>query len=308
MCGLKMSSILPSRTNGSQRTVHSQRSFGSLRSRASSTPNPATLPFVNRPSTSILRKANQLSDLSSSASVKSATVPIRANPSREDAALIKAATEYSRQYMSQPHFDSSHDFEHVQRVVRHAMHILEVEQRLDPTTHYDATVVRLAALFHDLNDRKYSTRTVTFASDVVEDPETQVKRVLLRLGAPQALARRVQIVVKNVSYTNEMLDPAHIRGVVLQHPELAIVQDADRLDAIGAVGIGRAFAYGGAKAPHRGMQGSVEHFGEKLEGLEGMMKTAEGRRLARVRTERLKAFRGWWEEEMAMEEEMPVEV
>lgn len=205
--------------------------------------------------------------------------------------------------MSQSHFDSSHDFAHVQRVVRHAMHILAVEQRLDPTTRYDPTVVTLAALFHDLNDRKYLTRTVMFASDI-EDPETQVKRVLLRLGATQQLARKVQIIVKNVSYTNEMLDPAHNRGVVLQHPELAIVQDADRLDAIGAIGIGRVFTYGGAKAPARGMQGSADHFVEKLEKLEGMMKTAEGRRLAKIRTERLREFRGWWEEEMKMEDEM----
>ena len=205
--------------------------------------------------------------------------------------------------MSQSHFDSSHDFAHVQRVVRHALHILDSEQRLNPTTRYDATVVTLAALFHDLNDRKYPARTVKFAADI-EDPETQVKRVLLRLGASQELARKVQVIVKNVSYTNEMLDPAHTRGVILQHPELAIVQDADRLDAIGAVGIGRVFTYGGAKAPSRGMQGSVKHFGEKLEKLEGMMKTAEGRRLAMVRSERLRMFREWWEDEMRMEDNL----
>ena len=241
------------------------------------------------------------SDLASiKGSVKSppATAPMpRTKPRAEDAALIAAAEDYSRQYMSQSHFDSSHDFAHVQRVVRHAQHILDMEQRLDPTTHYDATVVTLAALFHDLNDRKYSTRTVKFAADI-EDPETQVKRVLLRLGASQELARKVQIIVKNVSYTNEVLDPAHTRGVVLQYPELAIVQDADRLDAMGAIGIGRAFTYGGAKAPGRGMQGSVDHFEEKLEKLEPLMKTAEGRRLAQIRTERLKTFREWWGDEM----------
>ena len=114
----------------------------------------------------------------------------------------------------------------------------------------------------------------------------------------------MQVVVKNVSYTNEMLDPAHTRGVILQHPELAIVQDADRLDAIGAVGIGRVFTYGGAKGPARGMGASVKHFGEKLEKLEGMMKTAEGRRLAGVRSERLRMFREWWEDEMRMEDEI----
>ncbi|KAI4145698.1 MAG: hypothetical protein LQ340_006200 [Diploschistes diacapsis] len=291
----------------SQRSVRSHRSLGSLRSRASSTPDPPPVPFLSRPSGSILRREKQSADHSSAGSVRSAnTAPISGPvPSGRDATLIAAATEYSKKYMSQSHFDCSHDFAHVERVVRHAKHILEVEQRLDPWTPYDPTVVTLAALFHDLNDRKYLTRTVMFASDI-EDPETQVKRVLLQLGASQALARKVQIIVKNVSYTNETLDPAHNRGVVLQHPELAIVQDADRLDAIGAIGIGRVFAYGATKAPSRGLQGSVDHFSVKLERLEGMMKTAEGKRLANIRTKRLKAFRGWWEEEMHGEYQLPL--
>lgn len=77
------------------------------------------------------------------------------------------------------------------------------------------------------------------------------------------------------------------------------MQDADRLDALGAVGIGRAFTFGGAhpKREMRGMQGTMEHIQEKLERLEGMMKTDEGRRMAAERTRRVKAFRAWWEEE-----------
>jgi HD superfamily phosphodiesterase len=46
------------------------------------------------------------------------------------------------------------------------------------------------------------------------------------------------------------------------------------------------------------MENSIRHFGEKLERLEGMMKTRTGRRAAKVRTERLVAFREWWEDEM----------
>lgn len=228
--------------------------------------------------------------------------------SEKDSALVAATTRYAREYMSSSHFDSSHDFSHVQRVLRHALHILDAESRAHPSTPYDPLVVTLAALLHDISDKKYlstpGTRTVTFVSDI-EDPETEVKRILLRLGAPEELARTVQVVVKNISYSTEVLDPAHNRGVILQHPELAIVQDADRLDAIGAIGIGRAFTYGGAKAPNRGMHGTMAHSVEKLEKLQGMMKTAEGRRMAKARAERLRVFRGWWEEEMAMGEVDP---
>ncbi|KAI9762608.1 MAG: hypothetical protein M1840_001201 [Geoglossum simile] len=123
-----------------------------------------------------------------------------------------------------------------------------------------------------------------------------VKEILLSRGAPEALATTVQTIVTHISYSSETRDPALVREIISQHPELAIVQDADRLDAIGAVGIGRTFTFGDAKRREGGMAETMEHFQEKLERLEGM-KTATGREMAGVRTERLRIFRGWWEEE-----------
>lgn len=103
--------------------------------------------------------------------------------------------------------------------------------------------------------------------------------------------------------TQESAETSHAEAFAAaftQYPEIAIVQDADRLDAIGATGIGRAFAYTGAKDREGGMAATLDHFRTKLVNLEARMKTGEGRRLAIARTERLRTFGRWWFEEMRM--------
>ena len=126
--------------------------------------------------------------------------------------------------------------------------------------------------------------------------ETLVLATLLGFGAPEDLALKVQRIVLAVSYSSEIKDRGHVETMIGKYPELAIVQDADRLDAIGAVGIGRTFTFGGAKNA-RDMGETIQHFDDKLVKLESMMKTAPGRRMARERTERLNMFKGWWEDE-----------
>ena len=250
-----------------------------------------------------------MEDLVSSSKAQSPTGPPPEPPTTlrdSPATLITNVKDFVQEYMS--HYDASHDYAHILRVLALAQHILKVEQLSNPSTFYDPTIVSLAALLHDVGDRKYDVPTNV--ADPAMDPEMLVKATLVDLGSSLEQARYVQTIVKNVSYSNEVRNPDRIRGMLLQHPELAIVQDADRLDALGAVGVGRAFTFGGAKGRpmdfHKGakngggksgMESTVEHFGEKLERLEGMMKTKEGKRLARERTERLKIFKGWWEEE-----------
>lgn len=176
----------------------------------------------------------------------------------------------------------------------------------------DITDHHINRLLHDVGDHKYAQPG--------ENPENQIAEFLLEQGADTGLAMKVQLIAKNVSFSNEIKNPRMMRAVLDQHPELAIVQDADRLDAIGAIGIGRCFAFGGAKQPDRDLDGTVGHFTEKLERLETMMKvclanlllgmrycftdlvqTDTGRRIARERTSRLQLFRQWWEEEKALQ-------
>ncbi|KAL6810426.1 hypothetical protein J3E69DRAFT_175290 [Trichoderma sp. SZMC 28015] len=201
------------------------------------------------------------------------------SPLTVDPALIAKVTDYIKVYMAK--YDPSHDYSHIKRVV----HLAQTIQAQVPNTNRD--IVTLAALMHDVGDRKYLKPG--------EDASRMIYTALTSLGASEELAEKIQVICLGVSYSSEIKDLARVRELIEQHPELAVVQDADRLDAIGAVGIGRVFAFGGAKG--RGLENSIDHFEEKLLKLETMMKTDVGRKMARERTERLRLMQEWWKQE-----------
>ncbi|KAL4797474.1 hypothetical protein BDV19DRAFT_46315 [Aspergillus venezuelensis] len=215
--------------------------------------------------------------------------------------LIPSITSFVHECMK--NYDPSHNPAHISRVVNLALRIFRSEVARHPEKSIDEVTVHLAALLHDISDRKYLPKD----QDVnAIPPEKLVQHVLLQHGAEKDLAERVQKIVWHVSYSTECKNPAAVKNVIDEEGifELAIVQDADRLDALGAVGIGRCFTFLGAKGRDMlkegeawEMENSIRHFGEKLERLEGMMKTETGREMARVRTERLVEFKKWWEEE-----------
>ncbi|KAK1700369.1 HD domain-containing protein [Colletotrichum godetiae] len=204
-----------------------------------------------------------------------------ASPSNEE--LVSEVTKYVEAYMAK--YDASHDFNHIKRVVSLA-HSIHAQSPATPAL--DKHIITLSALLHDVGDRKYLQPG--------EDASTLVSTLLRSLGAAPELAARVQTICLGVSYSSEIKDPALVRALIAEYPELAVVQDADRLDAIGAVGIGRCFTFGGAKGA-RSMDDSIIHFEEKLVRLEGMMKTNAGREMARERTKRLLTFMEWWQDE-----------
>jgi uncharacterized protein len=206
----------------------------------------------------------------------------------EETNLYMGVYAYVEDYMSR--YDMSHDFNHILRVLSFAKRILESEQE-DGSKHFDEQAIVLAALLHDVGDKKYLQPGAV--------AETMITAVLQKHGCPTRLMSKVALIVEHVSFSSEIKRPQLVKAMVTAHPELGIVQDADRLDAIGAVGIARCFAFGGAKASGRGLHGCIEHFVEKLENLQDMMKTETGRRLAEERTRRLQEFRGWWDEENA---------
>lgn len=201
--------------------------------------------------------------------------------------LLESVTAFVQHYMS--HNDASHNFAHIQRVVGLATHIYTHSPPafrilLNPRT------ITLAALLHDVGDRKYLR-----PGD--DDPDTMVSHLLLSLGASEPLARRVQAICTGVSYSAEVRDPERAAAVLARYPELAVVQDADRLDSIGAIGLGRCFTFGGARTESESLEEAIAQVESRLMRVGGMMKTEVGRKLARERSRRLVVFRDWWREE-----------
>jgi uncharacterized protein len=179
-------------------------------------------------------------------------------------------------------YDNSHDYHHILRVVSNSNRLLHAELKANPSTTYDTSALFLAALLHDVGDRKYLKQG--------EDTENQISLILLKHGATEELATKVQAIVNHVSYTHETRNPASVTATLAQYPELAIVQDADRLDAIGAVGVARCFSFGAAKFPDQPMSRAIDHFDEKLYKLAGMMKTDSGKEMAQSRKKVLEEF------------------
>ncbi|KAI1806066.1 hypothetical protein F4811DRAFT_187543 [Daldinia bambusicola] len=205
--------------------------------------------------------------------------------------LVSSVTEYVRSYMS--NYDGSHDFNHIKRVVGLAKYI---HDHSPDTTSRDPQVIILSALLHDVGDKKYLQPG--------EDASTLVCELLRSLGVAEQLAKRVQTICLGVSYSSEIKDPARVQDLIKTHPELAVVQDADRLDAIGAIGVGRVFTFTGARTK-ASMDNAIQHFHDKLIKLESMMKTDVGRELARAKTEKMQEFLKWWDEEEAFSSSFP---
>ncbi|MEG0450756.1 MAG: HD domain-containing protein [Lysinibacillus sp.] len=180
-------------------------------------------------------------------------------------------------------FDASHDFQHIERVYQNALAILKTEPQAD------AEVVRMAVLLHDVSDKKYT------------DSKEQEDKLIAELPISEEKKQHIRACIASVSFNggNE-LEATSI--------EAKIVRDADRLDAIGAVGIARTFAYGGAKDrklydvaeeartemsedEYRSKQtSSVTHFYEKLLLLKDLMTTTRGKEMAAQRHEYMETF------------------
>ena len=184
--------------------------------------------------------------------------------------------------------EGGHDWFHIERVWNNSKLIASFEEA-------DLFVVQLGALLHDIADSKFHN------GDESVGP-TLARNFLQSLGVNEDVVHHVENIIRNISFKGGK-EASRFKSI-----ELDIVQDADRLDALGAIGIARAFNYGGFKnralfdpaiAPNLDMSKeeyknssapTINHFYEKLFLLTDRMNTKTGRRLAQARHDFMQSY------------------
>ena len=163
---------------------------------------------------------------------------------------------------------TGHDYYHTMRVYNLATEIAKNEGA-------DLEIVQLSALLHDVDDHKISPKT--------SENKQNARGFLQKMGVFEEKIEKICKIIGEISFSqNGEKAPESIEG--------KCVQDADRLDAIGAVGIARAFAFGGSRGRHlynpdqkESNDSTIDHFYEKLFKLKGLMNTESAKRIATER-------------------------
>lgn len=200
--------------------------------------------------------------------------------------VIENAITFVKKELSEA--EKGHDWWHIERVLNTARLIAKEEQ-------VDIFVVELGALLHDIADSKFND------GDEEKGPEV-ARNFLVDQQVSEDIIEHVINIIRHISFKS------NIEKQAWTSPELAVVQDADRLDALGAIGIARVFTYGGFKnrtlhdpaiepnlsldkEAYKNHQGTtINHFHEKLLKLKDLMNTEAGKRLARERHAYMEAY------------------
>lgn len=200
--------------------------------------------------------------------------------------VLENTVEYVKQELAQA--EGGHDWWHIYRVWQVAQHIAAEEGA-------DLFITSLGALLHDIADSKFHNGDENIGPD-------KARAFLEAQEVGDAVIDHVVNIIRHISFKG-----GH-EAATFSSPELSAVQDADRLDAIGAIGIARAFNYGGFKnrplydpgvAPNLHMSKeqyktstapTINHFYEKLLLLKDRMNTTTGKLLAAERHEFMEQF------------------
>ncbi len=184
--------------------------------------------------------------------------------------------------------EAGHDWWHIERVWKTSKNIAKEEN-------VNLEVVELAALLHDIADAKFHDGDEEIGPRIAGE-------FLNSIMVNDSTIIHVQQIIRNMSFKSSLGE------INFTSPEMLVVQDADRLDAIGAIGIARAFTYGGFKnrelynpeikpdinigkeAYKKSTVPTINHFYEKLLLLKGKMNTTTGKKIATQRHEFMEQY------------------
>ncbi|KAL1796098.1 hypothetical protein ACET3X_006322 [Alternaria dauci] len=183
--------------------------------------------------------------------------------------------------------DASHNYQHIRRVVSNAAYILEEEKKQHQWARdIDPIILWVTCMTHDIGDTKYQ------ADGEQLSQHDQIVQFLSVLDCPSYIRRQVAYLAPRVSFKKEMANEADTKAFADVYQVLRIVQDADRLDGLGAIGVSRLFIYGGVDEVRR--NGSIDSGIKLIEARFGeyarLMKTETGRKIAEERY-------GWMKED-----------
>ena len=194
-------------------------------------------------------------------------------------ALLENTIQFVKQTLKNA--EAGHDWFHTERVYNNAVKIAKEEN-------CNLQVVEISALLHDIADAKFHNGDENLALEITE-------KFLKEQNADEDFIAKVLFIIKNISFKNKEEQPENLPI------ELKILQDADRLDAIGAIGIARTFHFGGFKnniiydpeippvekfnkEEYKKSNGTtINHFYEKLLLLKEGMQTKKGKEIAEKR-------------------------
>ena len=200
--------------------------------------------------------------------------------------LIEQTINFVKQKLQ--HAEAGHDWYHIERVYKNSLFIASTEN-------CNLQIVQLGALLHDIADSKFHNGDETIGPKVA-------KQFLESQNVSQSIINQVVFIIENISFKGGNFQREN------SSVELQIVQDADRLDALGAIGIARTFNYGGfknrqlynpeiqidlkmTKEQYKNNDApTINHFYEKLLLLKDKMNTATAKKMAQQRHDYMEGF------------------
>ena len=186
--------------------------------------------------------------------------------------MIKETKKFVKNYMKS--YDQSHDYNHVKRVKKLALKIAKREKVNDKLSRFK---IKIASLCHDIGDNKYT------------NDENEQSRILYNFFKDKLDDEIIQEIIYITTYTSLSKEMANYNNIDNNNKILKCVQDADRIESLGSIGICRYFIYG-IKKKNSNLDEIINNIKNRTKLIMTHMKTNYGKRIAKRKYKIIKNF------------------